>query len=508
MCLDVLWSFTLTHCTLPEKGKPGALKLPSRVLQDIEELRGVARPEDQRRPKPQRDVAAAGALHAAAAERRHQPVPRLLRREVDRAVRPDPPGAGERVRAILLQLLESREEVLPRDPRVLEQPVLLDRVKERLELHHLRGVSHPRVEDAVPLRGAELGPSVVPPRLHLLAERYDVRRILQAPPLVRPECPRAPPARLDLVDDERDAAPRRDVPQLAEEVVGRVVVPPLGLDGLDDDRGHVGPVRRRVAVGDRPLREVEAPRLLLGVLGRVPVEGVRRPREVHRGPVERRYVHLVYRLAVRGRHTSQETAVERAVERQDGEVRGARRPVRHAAVHILGARGTSPPLPGLVPDERGLEGVLVRAAPAHHRVGVREAGGGEAHEGRLDPARPVVRGEHAEARALEEEGQVGRVGHGRVHGRVVVPDGKGGDLAEDVEVPVAVDVDQVVPPGSPVVREEVHGLRLRHLVHPVPERGRPRAGNLGRPHVSAVVLARKRRRGRPRQTAAAAGVRG
>lgn len=29
-----------------------------------------------------------------------------------------------------------------------------------------------------------------------------------------------------------------DVPQLPEEVIGRVVVPALGLDGLHDDAGH------------------------------------------------------------------------------------------------------------------------------------------------------------------------------------------------------------------------------------------------------------------------------
>ncbi|EJK58872.1 hypothetical protein THAOC_20971, partial [Thalassiosira oceanica] len=128
-----------------DRCKPGALKLPSRVLQDIEELRGVARPEDQRRPKPQRDVAAAGALHAVAAERHHQPVTRLLRREVDRAVRPRPPWRGRTCPGDSPAAAPRvREEVLPRDPRVLEQPVLLDRVQERLELHHLRGVSHPR----------------------------------------------------------------------------------------------------------------------------------------------------------------------------------------------------------------------------------------------------------------------------------------------------------------------------------------------------------------------------
>lgn len=68
-----------------------------------------------------------------------------------------------------------------------------------------------------------------------------------------------------------------------------------------------------------------------------------------------------------GGEAGEGAAVEAVVEGEDGEVGGAGLLVPERRVELFGRGRDAAPLLLHVPDEDGLEGVLVRAAPAHQR---------------------------------------------------------------------------------------------------------------------------------------------
>eukprot|EP00982_Pelagococcus_subviridis_P015831 31431-Pelagococcus_subviridis.AAC.9 len=244
----------------------------------------------------------------------------------------------------------------------------------RLEHQNLPRVPHPRVKHAVRRVRHQVRLGVVPRDLHLLREGHRVRRVVQAPLLVRPKrAARAAPG-LHLVDDELHPARRALRAQRPKERPARVIVPALALHGLHD---HADDVRIRVQEFARLLH---APRLLRRVVRRARgiVQGISQPRERRDRPLERGNVQLVRRLAVRQRQARGGSPVERAVKRQKLVRLTPRRAVHHARAELLlgdvpravSAAFASPSVRDR--DVHLLHRVLVRARPAHLRRDVRQ----------------------------------------------------------------------------------------------------------------------------------------
>jgi len=268
-------------------------------------------------------------------------------------------------------------------------------VRARLPVHQV-GTSHTR-----PHRDA---------RGDALRQRDDVR--LEAVVVAREHPPRAPHARLHLVDDEEDPVLVADAAQAVEELARRGDVAALALHGLDDDgRDLVG---RRRGLEEAALDPVEAGAADgLGVAG-LAREGV--PEDVGVGDVrdvERRALEAAPLRDLRG-----------------GEREGAER----AAVEAV-EEGDELLPPGRVHRqlERGLDGLGAAVGE------VRPGGAGHGHDlfelaAEVRHVAVVVVG----AAHVDEAG--GLLLDGADDLRVAVAGGADGDAGVTVEEGVAVDV--------------------------------------------------------------------
>ena len=122
-------------------------------------------------------------------------------------------------RILLLQRLELRVEIVARGSRVLDEVQPLDLLDDGAEQDGAGRVAHPGVELAVRLVGSQLVVAEVVARgLGLFAERHHIRRVGEAPVLVRPELARCAHAGLHLVDDQKDVVLASESAQTFEEV--------------------------------------------------------------------------------------------------------------------------------------------------------------------------------------------------------------------------------------------------------------------------------------------------
>ncbi|KAI3477165.1 hypothetical protein L1887_61159 [Cichorium endivia] len=221
-----------------------------------------------------------------------------------------------------------------------------------------------------------------------------------------PECARRAHARLDLVDDHKHAVLLGDVSQALEEGGRGVVVTALGLDGLDDERGHGTVCRAGLGRVDDGLLDSRQRRLFgVGILAGILREGVLDVGPRDDGPVERGNVELVDRLGAGGGERAEETAVEGAGEAEDGQVGAAGRLVLHAALHLFGRElGLLAPLARTVGHKGSLEGVLVGAAAAHGGEDLVEPLGTHGAQTGLDELLPVGRGKTSRGRRADRDG--------------------------------------------------------------------------------------------------------
>lgn len=205
----------------------------------------------------------------------------------------------------------------------------------------------------------------ITPQLHLLTERHDIGGTLQPKMLVTPHLPRGPAPRLHLVDQQRRPVLLRHPLQPPEELRRSLVIPSFGLDRLHDHSrdGHAP----FLVLLEQPLHLRQALPVLLFVLPPVLLQGVFVEGEVRDGPVEGGDVDLVDRFGVGGGEGAEGPPVERPVEGEDGEVRGAGGSVYHAGVFFF--RGEGHVFSALFPavgDEHVFVGVFVGTGAAHH----------------------------------------------------------------------------------------------------------------------------------------------
>ena len=199
---------------------------------------------------------------------------------------------------------------------MLDQIKTLDLVNDATEQDRARWVTHPGVELAVWLVGAQRRVTVVVSRgLGLLGESNHIRGCGQIPVVVGPKLASGTDSGLYLVDDEENVVFSGKLAQTAEEGGRGVVVAAFGLDGLDDDGCRwVG------EGGDETLDVGERVGFSFGILGGVFLEGVFEEGEGGLGPVEGGDIELVDGLGSGGREGTEEAAVEGGFEGEDREV--------------------------------------------------------------------------------------------------------------------------------------------------------------------------------------------
>ncbi len=161
-------------------------------------------------------------------------------------------------------------------------------------------------------------------------------------------------------------------------------------------------------------------------------------------PVEGGDVELVDGFAARGGEGAEEAAVEAGFEGEDGEGLGrAGGLVVHGGGELFGGEldvGAAPVLLA-APHEGGLVGGLVGVRAGHGREDLVEALGSHFEDAAAEDVGPVRGREVAQGGAVDDavDHLVG-LGH-FAEGRVVVPDGDGGDLG--------VAVTNISPPPPP-----------------------------------------------------------
>jgi len=343
-------------------------------------------------------------------------------------------------------------EVVADTGSLLNQLLVQDLLDDSLAHDDTGRVADPGVELAVGLVGDEhLVTEEVTGSLGLLGEGDHVRGRGQVPVVVAPEGTSGTEASLDLIGDEAGTVSLGDVTETLEEGRGGVVVTTLGLDGLNDETGN-GAVPR----GDEALNLLEASLLLGGILLSVLLERVLEGREGSLGPVEAGDIKLVNGLGAGGGERAEATAVEGVAEAHDGELGGTGLGVLEAGVDLLIVPvNTLTTLAAAVEHEGSLVGQLVGLGARLSSEDVAEALGGNLHEAVAEDVNPLVGGEVAHGRSVDE-GRGHLRGLGSLdQGLVVVANGDGGDLGVDIEVLVAVNIDNVVVVGLVVVNHEV-----------------------------------------------------
>lgn len=262
-------------------------------------------------------------------------------------------------------------------------------------------VTHPGVELAVGLVGAQLGVTeVVAGSLGLLGEGDHVGGRGEVPVVVGPELAGGADAGLHLVDNQEDAVLLGDLAQAAEEGGRGVVVTTLGLDGLDDD-GTGG----NAVVEDQVLDLGEGSLLGLLVLLDVLLERVLEEGEGSLGPVEGGDVKLVDGLGAGGGEGAKQTAVEGGLEGHDGELLGgAGRLVVHGGEKLLLSEldvGTATLLLAL-PHESSLVGSLVGVGAGHGSEDLVQTLGGDLEDTGAQDLGPVIGRKVAQSRTVDQ----------------------------------------------------------------------------------------------------------
>lgn len=325
------------------------------------------------------------------------------------------------------ELLNLAVEVVADAGGVVDEVEALHLLNDGTEDEAASRVTHPGVELAVGLVGAQvLGGVVVAGGLSLLGEGDHVGRVLEIPVLVRPELASGANAGLDLVGNEEDVVLAGEGAELLEELGAGVVVAALGLDGLDHDGGG-----GQVPGGDEVLNLVEGGLLGLAVLLDVVLERVLELGEGGLGPVKGGDVELVDGLGAGGGEGAKEAAVKGRLEGEDGQLGGAGGLVVHARGQLLLAKVDvgAAALALAAVHEGGLVGELVGVGAGEGRVDVVEALGGNLEDAGAQDLGPVVGGEVAEGRTVDEG--VDHLGRGGGLGEVliVVAHGDGGNLS-------------------------------------------------------------------------------
>ena len=133
--------------------------------------------------------------------------------------------------------------------------------------------------------------------------------------------------------------------------------------------------------------------------------------------------------------------MERVLEAHDGKLGGARLGVLHARVDLLLVPLSITTLAAAVEHEGGLVSQLVGLGTGLSSEDVAETLRGNLHEAVAEDIDPLVGGEVANGGSVDESGDhLGGLG-GLDESVVVVANGDGGDLSVDIEVLVAVNVD-------------------------------------------------------------------
>lgn len=302
-------------------------------------------------------------------------------------------------------------------------------------------VTDPGVELTVSLVGDELlVTEEVTGSLSLLGEGDNVRGRGQVPVVVTPERTGGTEASLDLIGNQDNVVLLGDVSERLEESRGGVVVTTLGLDGLNNETSD-----RALPRGDEDLDLAEASLLLSLVLLNVLLKRVLQGREGSLGPVEGGDIELVDSLGSGGGERTEATSVEGVAEAHDGELGRAGAGVVEARGLVdLGPLGTLTTLSAAVEHEGGLVGELVGLGAGLSSEDLVETLGGNSHETGVEEVNPLLAGEVTDGRSVDE-GRDHLGGLGSLdEGGVVVANGDGGNLSVDIEVLVAVNIDDAV----------------------------------------------------------------
>lgn len=136
-----------------------------------------------------------------------------------------------------------------------------------------------------------------------------------------------------------------------------------------------------------------------------------------------------------------------------------RRHVFWRKVHV-GATTLELPAPHESCFVRGFIGI----GASHGSEDLIEAFGCNPQDARLENGRPVVLGEVAKGRAIDQRGSHFRRGRREEKGRVVVADRNGGNLSIDVEKDVAIEVRKVVAIALLIICHHVQAAHVEHSV--------------------------------------------
>ena len=350
------------------------------------------------------------------------------------------------------ETLELEVELVTNASSLLNKVLVKDLLDDSSGHDDTGRVTDPGVELAVSLVGDELLiTEEVTSSLGLLGEGDDIRGRRKLPVVVAPEGTSSTEASLDLIGNQGDTVLLGDVTETLEESRGGVVVTTFGLNGLNDETSN-GALPR----GDEDLDLLEASLLLSSVLLNVLLKRVLESREGSLGPVEGGDIKLVNSLGSSGRERTETTAVEGVPEAHDGKLRGTRACVIEArSLVLLGPLNTLTSLSASVEHESSLVGKLVGLGTRLSSEDVVETLGGNSHETSVEEVNPLLAGEVTDGRSVNE----GRDHLGGLRsldeGGVVVANRDGGNLSVDIEVLVAVNIDNAVSWISNCVRRAV-----------------------------------------------------
>ena len=295
---------------------------------------------------------------------------------------------------------EATIEVVTGDAGVLDEAETLDLFNDSAVDQGAGWVSHPGVELAVRLVGAESGVAeVVTGSLGLLGEGNHVGGRGQVPVIVGPELTGGTNTGLHLVDDEEDLGALGDVAETLEEGRRGVVVTTLRLDGLDH-HGSDGVVE----LLNEALNLSQAALLLGGVLLDVVLQRVLQLGERGLGPVKGGDIQLVDCLATGGGQGAKETAVEGRLEGENRQLGRTGTLVVHGGEHLLLGEldlGATT-LQLAVVHEGCLVGSLVGIGASHGGENLVQALRGSTEGTSLENVSPIRGGEVAQGRAVNQ----------------------------------------------------------------------------------------------------------